>query len=250
MPVFNIKYYQKRPFEKISKKSNGYILESFNKVINLIKINKIQGFINCPISKKHLLGSKHQGITELLAKRFNVSGNEVMLIFNKKLSVSPITTHIPLNKVSNQINKKNIVRKINIIDKFYKRKLKIKPNIGVLGLNPHNYSGMKNSEEKKFIVPALKALKKMGIKVVGPISPDTSFVIHKKYKLNAIVGMYHDQVLTPYKSLFGYDAINVTLGLPFFRTSPDHGIAEDIICQNKASPESLIQAIKFFNYLK
>jgi len=250
LPVYNIKYNQKKSFQKITDKSSKYILECFNVAINFIKQNKIQGLVNCPVSKEHLLKNKHLGITEFLSKKLNVKENEVMLIFNKKLSVSPLTTHIPLNKVNRHINKKKIIKKIKIINSFYKTKFKKKPIIGVLGLNPHNYSTEKNSEENKIIIPALKTLKDNKIVVFGPLSPDSSFVVYKKYKFDVIVGMYHDQVLTAFKSLFGYNAVNVTLGLPFIRTSPDHGTAEDIVGKKMANPISLIEAIKFFNYIK
>ena len=85
---------------------------------------------------------------------------------------------------------------------------------------------------------------------MGPVSPDTSFMLFKRYKLDVILGMYHDQVLSPFKALFEYDAINITLGLPYFRISPDHGVAENIIGKNIANPKSLIESIKFFNYIK
>ena len=250
LPVYNIDYKQKKPFEKINYKSSKYILKCFDKAINFVKLNKIQGLINCPISKKYLLKNKYDGITELLAEKFKVKGNEVMLLFNKKLSVSPITTHIPLNKVHHQINKRKIIKKIKIINDFYKLRLKKKPIIGVLGLNPHSYSEEKKSEEKKIIIPALHILKKKKIRIVGPIPPDSSFLNYKQYNLDVVVGMYHDQVLTTFKSLFGYKAVNVTLGLPIVRTSPDHGIAEDIIGKKRANPNSLLEAIKFFNYIK
>lgn len=250
LPVYNIKYKQRKPFEVASNKSSKYILESFKVAINFIKKNKIQGLINCPIIKKYLLKNKYKGITEFLAKKFKVNQKEVMLIFNKKLSVSPITTHIPLAKVRGQLSRKKIIMKIRTIDSFYRKKLKKKPIIGVLGLNPHNYSGEKKSEEDKIIIPALKILKKAKIKVVGPISPDSAFLVYKKYKLSVIVGMYHDQVLAPFKSLFGYSPVNVTLGLPCLRISPDHGVAEDIVGKKLANPQSLLESIKFFNYIK
>ena len=90
----------------------------------------------------------------------------------------------------------------------------------------------------------------MKIKVKGPVSADSSFMIFQKNKFDVIIGMYHDQVLTPFKALFNFDAINVTLGLPYIRTSPDHGVAENIIGKRIANPRSLIESIKFFNYIK
>ena len=183
-------------------------------------------------------------------KKAGIEGNEVMLIYNKKLSVSPLTTHIPLIQVSGKINKLKIIKKIKIINNFYKKIFDKNPNIAVLGLNPHNFYPAKKSKEKEIILSAVKIIKKLGIKVMGPISPDTSFMLFKKYKLDVILGMYHDQVLSPFKALFKYNAINITLGLPYIRISPDHGVAENIIGKNIASPKSLIESIKFFNYIK
>ena len=248
--VYNVDYNQKKPFEKISQKSKKYIFNCFELALKLIKNKQILGFINCPISKENLFNNNYQGITEFLAKNSNKLGNEVMLIYNKELAVSPITTHIPINIVSKKLNKNMIINKVKIINYFYKTFLKKKPNIGILGLNPHNFSPSKNSEEKKIIIPAIKSIKKLKIKVIGPISPDTSFMQYKKIKLDVLVGMYHDQVLLPFKSLFNYNAINVTLGLPYFRVSPDHGVGENIIGKNKANPKSLVESIKFFNLIK
>ena len=90
----------------------------------------------------------------------------------------------------------------------------------------------------------------LNIKITGPVSPDTSFVNYKKNKFDVIIGMYHDQVLTPFKALFGFDAINITLGLPYIRISPDHGIATNIVGKKIANPKSLIESIKFFNFIK
>ena len=250
LPIYNVNYKQKKPFEKLSNKSNNYIFECFDTAINLIKKRKILGFINCPISKETLLGNKHQGITEFLSKKANRTGNEVMLIYNKKLSVSPLTTHIPLKKVSNKIAKSKIIKKIKTINDFYKKIFRKNPKFAVLGLNPHCFSSEKKSEEKEIILPAIKNIEKKGIKIKGPISPDTSFMFFKENKFDVIMGMYHDQVLTPFKALFKYNAINITLGLPYLRITPDHGIAKNIIAKRKANPKSLIESIKFFNYLK
>ena len=250
LPVYDVKYKQEKPFQKISSKSNKYIFKSFDVATNFIKNKKIFGFVNCPISKEHLFKNKYHGITEFLSKKAGTKGNEVMLIYNKKLSVSPLTTHIPLSQVANKINKLKIIKNTKIINNFYKKIFNEKPNIAILGLNPHNFSPAKRSEEREIILPAIKAIKKSRIKVTGPISPDASFVHLKRNKLDVIIGMYHDQVLTPFKTLFKYDAINITLGLPYIRISPDHGVAENIIGKNIANPESLIKSIEFFNYIK
>ena len=251
LPVYDIDYTQKKPFEKISSKSNKYIFECFEVALKFVKDKKILGFINCPISKEYLFKNKYQGVTEFLSKKLNKkNNNEVMLIYNKKLSVSPITTHIPLNQVSKKINQYKIVEKVKIINNFYKKFLNKKPNFAILGLNPHNFSISKKSEEKKIINKAIKSLVKLKINAKGPVAPDSSFVIFKKYKFDVIIGMYHDQVLSPFKALYNFFAINITLGLPYIRISPDHGIAEDIVGKKIANPNSLIESIKFFNYIK
>ena len=250
LPVYNVDYNQKIPFEKISSKSNKYILKCFDQAIKLIKNKKIIGFINCPISKEFLFKKKHQGITEFLSKKSGILGSEVMLIFNKKLSVSPLTTHIPLNKVNSKIKKSIIVQKVKVINAFYKKVFNTKPNFAILGLNPHNFSPLKKSIEKQVIKKAIINLKKNNISVVGPLPTDSSFMISQKKKIDVIIGMYHDQVLTPFKALFNYNAINITLGLPYIRISPDHGVGDDIVGKKIANPESLIESIKFFNYIK
>ena len=250
LPVYDIKYYQKKPFEKISSKSNKYIFKCFEEALKFVKNKKIIGFVNCPISKESLFKNKHQGITEFLSKKAGKKGGESMLIYNKKLSVSPVTTHIPLSQVNKKINQYKIVKKVKVINNFYKKVFRKKPNFAILGLNPHNFSSSKKCEEKEIIVKSIKSLIKLKIKVKGPVSTDSSFMIFQKNKFDVIIGMYHDQVLTPFKALFNFDAINVTLGLPYIRTSPDHGVAENIIGKRIANPRSLIESIKFFNYIK
>ena len=250
LPIYDIKFIQKKPFEKISNKSNKYIFKCFEKAIKFCKNKKIVGFINCPVSKESLFKNKHQGITEYLSKKIGNKHREVMLIFNKKLSVSPITTHIPLGQVPKKINKYKIIEKVKIINNFYNKIFNKKPNFAILGLNPHNFSSLKKFEEKLIINKAIKNLIKSKIKVTGPVAPDSSFMLFNKNKFDVIIGMYHDQVLTPFKALYGFKAINITLGLKYIRVSPDHGVAENIIQKNKANPDSLIESIKFFNYIK
>ncbi len=245
--IYNVPLKFKRVFNVSTGNKKKYIKESFKKGLNFIKKKKIIGLINCAVNKKDInSGNNFTGITELLSKKTGVSGKEAMLIFNKSLAVSPITTHIKLSKVPKNISKEKIIKKIITINNFYIKVLKIKPRIGVLGLNPHNNELNNKSEEKKIIIPALKILKKRGISVIGPLSPDTAFLDYKNKKLNILVGMYHDQVLTPFKTIFKFNAINITLGLPFIRISPDHGIGEKIINKNLANPKSLIESIKFF----
>lgn len=244
--IYDVPLQFKKPFEVSSKDVSSYVIRSLKLGIKLANTKKISGFVNCPINKKDVFGKSDYGITEFLGKFSGLYGKEAMLIYNKELSVSPITTHIKIKKVSSSISKKIIVNKITSINKFFLQKLKKKPKIAIVGLNPHNYEFRKNSEEKRIIIPAIKLLKSKNISVVGPISADTAFVNYKNNGFNVIVGMYHDQVLTPFKTLFRFNAINITVGLPFLRVSPDHGTGKNIIKKNLADPESLLRSINFF----
>ena len=225
---------------------NKYISKSLTIGLNLLKKKSSFALINGPISKTTFLKGKYNGITEYLAFKTG-SLNEVMLIFNKKLSVSPITTHIPINQVAQKIKKQIIINKIMNIDKFYKKFLGIKPEIAVTGLNPHCETFLGKNIEKTEILPAIKFLKKKKIKILGPFSADTIFLKTKRVKFDVIVGMYHDQVLAPMKTIFGFNAINVTIGLPFVRITPDHGPNYEMFGLNKSNPDSLIQAFNFLN---
>ena len=243
--LININFNQKKAFEKISKKSNKFIEESFEVAFKILKSGKIYKFINGPISKKYFLSKKYLGITEYISKKF-YSKQSCMLIYNKKLSVSTVTTHLPIKQVAKNINKKTISEKVFLIHNFYKKILKINPRIGVLGLNPHCESVHKFNEDEKIIGPLIRNLKK-SYKISGPFSADTIFLKNIRNKFDVIIGMYHDQVLTPIKTLYEYDAINITLGLPFIRISPDHGPNEKMLGKNKSNPLSLIKAISFLD---
>ena len=170
-----------------------------------------------------------------------------MLIYNKNLSVCPLTTHLPLKKVSKFIEKKMIKEKIKLLDKFFKKYLKQKPRIAVTGLNPHCESIDAFNEDEKIIKPTIKSLVKSNYKIFGPFAADTIFLKRNRKNFNIIFGMYHDQVLTPMKTMFEYDAINITLGLPFLRISPDHGPNEKMIGKKKSDPLSLIKALTFLD---
>ena len=245
--IINVDFKYRKEFDKISNKSNKYIEECFNIALSLLKTNKYSGLINGPISKKHFLKEKFLGITEYLAYKTNQEGKAVMLIYNKELSVSPLTTHLPLKKVHKRISKKKIINHIMVIKKFYNKKFKKNPKIAITGLNPHCESNYKNSEEKHIIIPAIKALNKKNYKINGPFPADTIFMNENIKKYDVILGMYHDQVLTPAKTLFNFDAINITLGLPFIRLSPDHGPNSQMLGKNISNPQSLIKALKFLN---
>ena len=229
------------------KKSNKYIKKCFDIAFKILEKKITNKFINGPINKKKFLDKKYLGITEYVAKKFNIKKN-AMLIYNKNLSVSPITTHLPLKSVVKQISKKIIFEKILLIHNFYKEKLKRSPKIAITGLNPHCESVDRFNEDEKIIKPSIKKLKNRNINIKGPFSADTIFLKKNRKKFDVIVGMYHDQVLTPLKTLYEYDAINITLGLPFIRISPDHGPNENMVGKNLSNPTSLIRALQFLDY--
>ena len=224
-----------------------YLKKCFDIAFNLLRRKKAQGIINLPLNKRFLPGD-YPGFTEYIADAFKKKGKETMLLYNQNFSVSPNTTHIRIKDVSKNLTKKKIISNINNINNFYKNTLGVrKPFIGVMGFNPHN--GMdfeKRTEEKDVIDPAIKKLIKDKIKIIGPLVPDVAFnKIHKK-NINCLVGHYHDQVLPTFKYIHKFDAINITLGLPFLRISPDHGTASDLKDKNLANPDSFIAALKFF----
>ena len=245
--LVDVNYNFKRCFEKISNKSNDYIKNCFDIALEILKRDKLTKFINGPISKKYFLKGKTLGITEYLAKKTNKDHKVAMLIHNKNLSVSPLTTHLALKDVPRKISKKKLQIHVKLINDFYKTNFNKKPKIAITGLNPHCESNFNNSEEDKIIIPAIKILKQRKFNVDGPYPADTIFIKDYIKKYDVIIGMYHDQVLTPMKTLFNFDAINITLGLPFIRVSPDHGPNTSMLGKNKSNPQSLIEALKFLD---
>ena len=245
--VYSIRF-QKKKIYTINVKdqnSNIYIHNCFKIAFKLIKEGLTQKMINGPINKTKTLNKKFLGMTEFVAKNFN-QRKFAMLIYNKKLSVCPITTHLPLKLVSKQITKKKIKEKIVIVNDFYRKYLRYKPRIAVTGLNPHCESVLKFNEDKKIIRPVIKSLKNK-INVKGPFPADTIFLKNNRKKFDVIIGMYHDQVLTPIKTIYEYDAINITIGLPFLRVTPDHGPNEKMIGKNISNPISLIRSLEFLD---
>ena len=245
--LINVEYRFDNCFEKISSKSNIYIKKSFDVALKIIKQNKLSKFINGPICKKYFLKGKTLGITEYLAKKTKKNNEVVMLIFNNKLSVSPLTTHIALKDVHKKITKKKIYMHVKMITDFYKINFNKKPKIAITGLNPHCESNFKDCEEDAIIIPAIKQLKSKNMQVDGPFPADTIFIKEQLKNYDVVIGMYHDQVLSPMKALFNFEAINITLGLPFIRISPDHGPNSAMLGKNLSNPRSLIKALKFLD---
>ena len=146
-----------------------------------------------------------------------------------------------------KITKTQIIKKVKTISLFWFKRFKKKPKIAITGLNPHCESIDTFNEDEKIILPSIKYLKKNNYNVSGPFSADTIFLKNNRKKFDVIIGMYHDQVLGPIKTLFEYDAINITLGLPFLRVTPDHGPNEKMVGKNKSNPISLIKALTFLD---
>jgi len=245
--LIDVDFKQTSGFSKITSKSNHYISTCFNIAIKLLKNNISDKLINGPISKKNFLKNKYNGITEYLADKTNTK-NFAMIIYNKNLSVCPVTTHLPIKYVSKRINKQEIINKVKIINNFWLAKFNKKIKIGITGLNPHCESIDKFNEDKKIILPAIKKLKKLKYNIEGPFAADTIFLKNNRKKFDLVIGMYHDQVLIPIKTLFEYDAINITIGLPFLRVSPDHGPNETMLGKDRSNYLSLLNSIKFLDF--
>ena len=245
--LIDVNFTQTSGFNKITSRSNHYISSCFDVAMKLLKNKVSDKFINGPISKKTFLKKRYNGITEYLAKKTNTK-KFAMIIYNKNLSVCPLTTHLPIKYVSKKINKLEIINKVKLIDHFWKEKFNKQVKIGITGLNPHCESIDKFNEDKSIILPTIKKLKKLKYNIEGPLAADTIFLKNNRKKFDLIIGMYHDQVLTPMKTLYEYNAINITIGLPFIRVSPDHGPNESMLGKNKSNYLSLLNSIKFLDF--
>ena len=228
------------------KKKNKDLEISFDIAFKLLKLKFSDKLLNGPVNKSKFLNKKYLGMTEYISKKFRIK-KTAMLIYSEDISVCPLTTHLPLRLVHKKINKKKIKEKVILINDFFVKKIGLKPKIAVTGLNPHCESILEFNEDQKIIAPTIRYLKKSGYNISGPFSADTIFLKQNRKKYDVILGMYHDQVLSPIKVLKEYDAINITLGLPFFRISPDHGPNEKMVNKNLSNPLSLIKAIKFLD---
>jgi 4-hydroxythreonine-4-phosphate dehydrogenase len=244
----NVDYKQSKPFNLKTNNSDTFVKKCFEHAVILLKKKLAIGLINLPINKSKFTKNKYKGITEYIADKTNNRNKENMLLFNENFSVLPLTTHIPLKKVYKEISYKKIEKACKNINNFYLKTIKRKKfKIGILGLNPHNgENGYIGTEEKKIIIPAINKLKK-NYPIIGPLSPDTSFLQREKLKIDVLIGHYHDQILTTFKTKFDFNAINITIGLPFIRISPDHGIGTGIIGKGIANPKSFKKAVKFFS---
>ncbi|MFH1784679.1 MAG: 4-hydroxythreonine-4-phosphate dehydrogenase PdxA [bacterium] len=222
-------------------------VEYVKEAVKLVKARKIQAILTAPLCKEsmHQAGLRYGGHTELLAHLAKTK-DVVMMIAGGALRTVLATRHLPIKKVSPSIKTSEIVRLLQITDKSFKKFLGIKkPKIVVSSLNPHGgEGGLLGSEEKKIIIPAVKQASKKNINVSGPLPPDVAIYEAARGRFDVAVVMYHDQALVPVKLLAFHNSINVTLGLPFVRTSPCHGTAFDIAGKGLADARSMMEALK------
>lgn len=223
--------------------------DALEMAVGLTRSGAASGLVTGPVSKAqlHAVGFTHPGQTEFVAERCGVAGDLVaMMLMGPSLKVIPVTTHIPLHKVSQALTVEGIAAKARVAIRGLQRKFGIdRPRIAVAGLNPHaGEQGALGSEEIEIIAPAIARLREEGNDVSGPFAPDAMFHARARHGYDAALCMYHDQALIPLKTLHFDEGVNVTLGLPIVRTSPDHGTAFDIAGKNAADPGAMIAAIR------
>lgn len=227
------------------------VIAAIDEAVELALAGNASALVTNPIQKEALYsaGFKHQGHTDYLAAlaaRHGHTVQEVMMLVAKDLRAVPVTVHIPLKDVPTSLTQKLIVDQALVVARDLKKYFGIaKPRLAFAGLNPHaGENGNMGSEEQTVIIPAMTQIREAGIMVSGPLSADTAFHAESRANYDVIFCMYHDQALIPVKTLDFYGGVNVTLGLPFIRTSPDHGTALGIAGTGKADAQSLIAAIR------
>jgi 4-hydroxythreonine-4-phosphate dehydrogenase len=224
-------------------------LDSLEFSVGLTRAGTAAGLVTGPVSKKQLyaIGFSHPGQTEFVAERCGVASELVaMMLAGPTLKVVPVTTHVPLRDVPELLNVERIVTKGRAAARGLQRQFGIsEPRLAVAGFNPHaGEEGALGREEIDIIAPAIERLREEGVDATGPHAPDILFSRHRRPTYDVALCMYHDQGLIPLKTLHFEEGVNVTLGLPIARTSPDHGTAFDIAGKGVADPRAMIAAIR------
>ena len=223
-----------------------YAVKSLESAVRALKQKQIDGLVTSPIHKKNIQSPEFAfpGHTPYLKNVFGVN-DVLMLLYAGDFRVALVTEHIPVSAIAKYITRENIVNKLQILSQTLKKDFGIdKPQIAVLGLNPHaGDEGLIGNEEETIIKPAIKEAKQRDILAFGPYSADAFFARRQFQKFDAVLAMYHDQGLIPFKALASGEGVNYTGGLPAIRTSPDHGVAFDIAGKNKADESSFLTAI-------
>ncbi|MFL9481234.1 4-hydroxythreonine-4-phosphate dehydrogenase PdxA [Chitinophagaceae bacterium LWZ2-11] len=267
LPEINFSYNSTKEFNKLSHKQvnifncweeevainpgqlneigGKYALLSLQQAVASLKDGHIEALVTAPIHKKNIQSEafKHSGHTPYLKEMFNAN-DVVMLMVAENIRVGLVTEHVPVSEIAKHITKQSIVSKVKIINDSLRKDFGIdKPKIAVLGLNPHaGDEGLIGDEEEKIIKPAIKELRQDGYIVMGPYSADAFFARGQYENFDAVLAMYHDQGLIPFKSLAIGEGVNYTAGLNVVRTSPDHGTAFDIAGKDKADHQSFLAA--------
>ncbi len=246
--IYN-KFLSNKKFEFINidfKKNQSfeYLKCITNVAIKICEEEKNSTILNMPLNKKKFLKNRFPGFTEFFSYCVDKKKNENMLLYNKKFSVCPLTTHIELKNVENNLNSKKIKTCINNILNFYK-KINKKIHVIILGINPHASIDFEtNTKDSLLISKIVKNMKKKGINISGPVSADTAFMQDCNNKV--FIGMYHDQVLIPFKTINKFDGINITIGKKILRLSPDHGTGKNLKKHKKAiSNKSFLRCLEF-----
>lgn len=245
-------------FGEVSASAGDLAFKSVKMAIDLALQGKVDGNVTGPIHKESInrAGYNFSGHTEIYAHYTNTR-NYAMLLADDNIRIIHVTTHVPLRRACDLIKKERVLEVINLLNNGLINMGITAPRIGVAGLNPHSSDGgLFGTEEAEEIIPAIEEARKSGILIEGPVPPDVLFVLAEGGKYDGCVAMYHDQGHIPFKLLgFKWDkekklmnsirGVNITLGLPFVRTSVDHGTAFEIAGKGVASPEAMIQAIKY-----
>lgn len=223
-----------------------YALKSLEAAAHALEQNEIDVLVTAPINKENIQSPdfKFPGHTEYLDEKFG-NGNSLMFLVSDTLRVAVVTGHIPVTRVAQELTMEKIIKKIQILNSSLTQDFSIrKPKIAVLGLNPHaGDNGVIGDEEQRIIIPAINKTKEEGMLVYGPYPADGFFGNEAYKNFDAVLAMYHDQGLIPFKTISFNSGVNFTAGLPIIRTSPDHGTAYDIAGKNLASEESFRRAI-------
>lgn len=222
-------------------------VQALEKAVEALREGVIDVLVTAPISKKAVQGNEFRfpGHTEFLAERLGEGNGALMILFDDYLKVALVTTHLPLSKVPHEITREKVAKKIRLFESVLRRDFTVeRPKIAVLSLNPHcGDEGLLGNEEIDHILPAIEDMKKEGILAFGPYSADGFFATGAYRNFDGVLAMYHDQGLAPFKALAREEGVNFTAGLPFIRTSPDHGTAYDRAWKGEADPTSMRQAI-------
>ena len=233
---------------RLNPENGGAVLAAIDRAVDLARAGAAGAIVTNPIHKKTLYeaGFRHPGHTEYLAERAGGGVTPVMMLVGGGLRVVPVTIHVSLKAALAALSRERIVEQARITGAALAKDFGIaRPRLALAGLNPHaGEGGALGREDIEIVAPAVADLRASGLEAVGPLSPDTMFHAAARARYDAAICMYHDQALIPLKTLAFDSGVNVTLGLPFVRTSPDHGTAIDIAGKGVASEESLVEAIK------